>query len=50
MTLTIKISWSEEDNVWLANIPELDATTHGHTINEAILMVAQVVELCMELP
>lgn len=45
MKHTIIIKWSDEDQVYLANIPELDATTHGDSREEALAMALELIDL-----
>ncbi|WP_260925359.1 type II toxin-antitoxin system HicB family antitoxin [Novosphingobium sp. 9] len=44
-TCTVIIRWSEEDQVWLAECPELwPCITHGSTIIEAVKMLDEMID------
>lgn len=45
MNYTIVLKWSDEDQAYLATVPELGVTTHGNTLAEALDMVLEVIEL-----
>lgn len=43
------IQWSEEDNVYIVNVPELPGCeTHGTTYLEAIRMAKELIELWID--
>jgi predicted RNase H-like HicB family nuclease len=43
------IQWSDKDNTYIVDIPELPGcTTHGDTYEEAIKNGQEVMELCIE--
>lgn len=45
----IKLFWSDEDDLWIADVPDLrGCMTHGHTRNEAIKNAADAIEVWLE--
>lgn len=45
----IEIKWSEEDQIYIARVPELDGVvTHGKTPSEALEMAEEAIELHLE--
>jgi predicted RNase H-like HicB family nuclease len=45
----IDVSWSEEDAVWIADVPDLPhCTAHGATPHEAVAEVELAVEAWLE--
>lgn len=45
----VDILWSEEDQVYVARVPELQGcSTHGSTLEEAAKNAEEVIELCLE--
>ena len=44
----IEIRWSDDDNVYLAHVPELGFTTHGKTQAHAAEMAQEAIELHLE--
>jgi len=48
-TYRIEVSWSSEDRVWVADVPDLPfCTAHGSTPHEAVEEVEQAVEAWLE--
>ncbi|HEU5374058.1 MAG TPA: hypothetical protein VFV38_01335 [Ktedonobacteraceae bacterium] len=46
---TVIIQWSEEDNLYIATLPEWgNAHTHGHTYAEAAEMAQEALEVLLE--
>jgi len=46
---SIHIQWSERDQAFLVNVPELpDCKTHGDTYEEALKNAQEVIELWIE--
>ena len=46
---SISIEWSEEDQVYIANVPELPGCmTHGQTYEEAVHNIIEVKDLWIE--
>jgi predicted RNase H-like HicB family nuclease len=46
---SINIQWSDRDNVYLVNVPELPGChTHGETYEEALKNGIEVIELWLE--
>jgi predicted RNase H-like HicB family nuclease len=44
-TYRIQVSWSDEDNAWIADVPELSyCTAHGPTPHEAVVEIEQAIE------
>lgn len=50
LNYSITIQWSEEDNKFVAHLPEFGpyAHTHGNTYNEALQNAIEVLELLIE--
>ncbi len=45
----IEVSWSEEDQVWIADVPDLAfCSAHGSTAHEAVAEVEQAAEAWLE--
>jgi predicted RNase H-like HicB family nuclease len=45
----INLFWSDEDNLWIADVPDLrGCMTHGHTRSEAIKNAAEAIEGWLE--
>jgi predicted RNase H-like HicB family nuclease len=45
----IDVFWSDEDNIWIANVPDLALCTgHGSTPQEAVKEVGGAVEAWLE--
>ncbi|MEA2703975.1 MAG: hypothetical protein QOD63_1920 [Actinomycetota bacterium] len=45
----IEVSWSEEDQVWIAEVPDLTfCSAHGPTAHEAVAEVEQAAEAWLE--
>lgn len=45
----IEVNWSEEDQVYIANVPELEGCmTHGETTEQAIEMANEAIEGYLE--
>jgi predicted RNase H-like HicB family nuclease len=41
----MNLFWSDENNLWIADVPDLrGCTTHGHTRSEAIKNAAEAIE------
>lgn len=41
----INLFWSEEDGVWIADVPDLKGcVTHGHSRTEAVANAAEAIE------
>ena len=46
---SIHIQWSDRDQAYIANVPELPGCkTHGETYNEALSNILDVIELWIE--
>lgn len=49
MHYSINIQWSNRDQAYIANVPELPGCkTHGDTYNEALDNILEVIELWIE--
>lgn len=45
----IDVFWSDEDNCWIANVPDLKpCSAYGDTAVEAVTEVQVVIELCLD--
>jgi predicted RNase H-like HicB family nuclease len=45
----INLFWSDEDGIWIADVPDLrGCTTHGHNRAEAVKNAAEAVEGWLE--
>lgn len=45
----IEVFWSDEDGVWIANVPDLRfCSAHGDTPNEAVASVQEAMEGWLE--
>lgn len=45
----INLFWSEEDGVWIADVPDLPGcVTHGRSRSEAVAMAAEAIEGWLE--
>jgi len=43
----VNIEWSEEDEAYLAKVPELALITHGDTKKHAREMAKEAIDLCL---
>ena len=47
---SLMINWSDTNNAYLVSIPELNAKTHGETLQEAVEMAKDLIECYVQNP